>query len=111
MRIFLIAVLTILWAGTTEAAAQSGLASYYSQPQRVACGGKFNPNAMTAAHRTYKCGTQVTVTNKRNGRSVVVTINDRGPFVKGRIIDVSLAAAKKLGMTGSGVVAVTVTQN
>jgi rare lipoprotein A len=86
----------------------AGSASYYWQGQRVACGGKFNPNAMTAAHRTYPCGTKVRVTNKRNGRSVVVTINDRGPFVKGRIIDVSFAAAKVLGMIKAGVVPVSV---
>jgi rare lipoprotein A len=88
--------------------ASAGTASYYWQGQKVACGGKFNPGALTAAHRTYPCGTKVRVTNKRNGRSVVVTINDRGPFVKGRIIDVSLAAAKVLGMTKAGVVPVTV---
>lgn len=88
--------------------AYAGKASYYWQGQKVACGGKFNPHAMTAAHRHFPCGTKVRVTNKHNGRSVVVTINDRGPFVKGRVIDVSLAAAKALGMTKSGVVSVTV---
>ncbi len=86
----------------------AGKASYYWQPQKVACGGKFNPNALTAAHRTLPCGSKVRVTNKRNGRSVVVTINDRGPFVKGRVIDVSLRAAKILGMTKAGVVPVKV---
>ena len=100
----------LLSAIIDRAEAAEGKASYYWQPQKVACGGRFNPNAMTAAHRTYKCGTKVRVTNKRNGRSVIVTINDRGPFIKGRIIDVSLAAAKKLGMTGAGVVPVTVTK-
>lgn len=85
-----------------------GLASYYWQPQRVASGGRFNPNAFTAAHRTYPFGTRVRVTNVRNGRSVVVTINDRGPFVRGRIIDLSLAAARTIQMTNSGVVPVTV---
>lgn len=92
----------IVFAGTT------GKASYYWQPQAIACGGRFNSQALTAAHRSYPCGTKVRVTNIRNGRSVVVTINDRGPFIKGRIIDLSLAAAKKIGMTAAGVVSVKV---
>lgn len=79
-----------------------GIASYYWQPQRVASGGYFNPNALTAAHRTLPFGTKVRVTNKRNGRSVVVTINDRGPFIKGRIIDLSKRAAGVIGMQGAG---------
>lgn len=83
-----------------------GKASYYWQPQRVASGGWFNPNAMTAAHKTLPFGTKVRVTNHHNGRSVVVKINDRGPFVKGRIIDLSKAAAGVIGMQGAGVVPV-----
>ncbi len=63
---------------------------------------------MTAAHRTLPFGTQVRVTNKSNGRSVVVTINDRGPFVRGRIIDLSTGAAGVIGMMGAGVAPVTV---
>ena len=86
----------------------SGMASYYWQPQRVASGGWFNPNAMTAAHKTLPFGTKVRVTNRNNGRSVVVTINDRGPYIKGRIIDLSKAAAQQVGMTGSGVAPVSV---
>jgi len=86
----------------------TGKASYYWQPQRVASGGWFNPNAMTAAHKTLPFGTKVRVTNKINGKSVVVTINDRGPFIKGRIIDLSKAAAKSISMTGAGVVPVSV---
>lgn len=80
----------------------SGIASYYWQPQRVASGGWFNPNAMTAAHKTLPFGTRVRVTNLNNGRAVTVTINDRGPFVKGRVIDLSRAAAQQIGMTGAG---------
>jgi rare lipoprotein A len=87
----------------------SGMGSYYWQPQRVASGGWFNPNAMTAAHKTLPFGTKVRVTNRNNGRSVVVTINDRGPFIKGRIIDLSKAAAKQVGMTASGIAPVSVT--
>jgi rare lipoprotein A len=81
-----------------------GLASYYWQPQRVASGGWFNPNALTAAHKTLPFGTKVRVTNRHNGRSVTVTINDRGPYVKGRVIDLSSRAAGVIGMKGSGVV-------
>jgi len=90
---------------------QNGLASFYWQPQRIACGGgRFNPEAMTAAHKTLKCGTRVKVTNKRNGKSVVVTINDRGPYIAGRIIDLSRAAARAIDMIGSGVVPVTISR-
>lgn len=87
---------------------QTGIASYYWQPQRVASGGYFNPNAMTAAHRTLPFGTKVRVTNKRNGKSVVVTINDRGPFIRGRVIDLSKAAAGVIGMQGAGLAPVVV---
>lgn len=80
-----------------------GVASYYWQPQRVASGGWFNPNAMTAAHKTLPFGTRVRVTHTGNGRSVVVRINDRGPYIKGRIIDLSKAAAGVIGMQGQGV--------
>lgn len=91
-------------AGTTL----TGLASYYWQPQRVASGGWFNPKAMTAAHKTLPFGTRVRVTNARNGRSVEVTINDRGPYIAGRIIDLSDAAAGAIGMKSAGVVPVKV---
>jgi rare lipoprotein A len=81
----------------------NGVASFYWQPQRVASGGWFNPNAMTAAHKTLPFGTRVRVTHASNGRSVIVRINDRGPYVRGRIIDLSRAAASIIGMTGQGV--------
>jgi rare lipoprotein A (peptidoglycan hydrolase) len=84
--------------GTTT----SGVASYYSEPQRLASGGRFNPNAMTAAHKTLPFGTRVRVTHLGNGRSVDVRINDRGPYVAGRVIDLSKAAAGAIGMTGQG---------
>lgn len=80
-----------------------GIASYYWQPQRVASGGWFNPNAMTAAHKTLPFGTRVRVTHLGNGRSVTVTINDRGPYIAGRIIDLSKAAAGVIGMQGQGI--------
>ncbi len=87
----------------------NGIASYYWQPQRVASGGWFNPNALTAAHKTLPFGTRVRVTNKRNGKSVVVRINDRGPYIKGRIIDLSRRAAGVIGMRGAGIAPVSVT--
>ena len=108
---YLLAAMALLWLPIeAEAKSYEGKASYYWQPQAVAGGGRFNPNALTAAHKTFKCGTKVRVTNKRNGKSVVVTINDRGPFVKGRIIDLSKKAAQQISMTGAGVVPVTVTK-
>ncbi len=61
-----------------------------------------NASLLTAAHRSLPFGTKVMVTNKRNGKSVVVRINDRGPFIRGRVIDVSKAAAKNIGMVSSG---------
>ncbi len=85
-----------------------GMASFYWQPQRVASGGWFNPNAMTAAHKTLPFGTRVRVTHLSNGRSVVVRINDRGPYIRGRIIDLSKAAAGVIGMQGQGVARVRV---
>jgi rare lipoprotein A len=66
----------------------------------TASGQKLNPAALTAAHRNLPFGTKVRVTNKNNGRSVVVIINDRGPFVRGRVIDVTPAAARALGFSG-----------
>src|SRR5262245_1437277 len=89
--------------GGSSGAGQSGMASYYWQGQRVASGGWFNPNAMTAAHKTLPFGTRVRVTHAGSGRSVDVVINDRGPYVAGRIIDLSRAAASVIGMTGQGV--------
>ena len=81
---------------------QCGSASWYALTSRTASGERMNPNLMTAAHRYLRFGTKVRVTNKRNGKSVVVRINDRGPFAKGRIIDVSRIAASKLGFIRAG---------
>jgi rare lipoprotein A len=88
---------------------QTGIASYYWQPQALASGGRFDPNAMTAAHKTLPFGTRVRVMHLGNGRSVDVRINDRGPYVAGRIIDLSKAAAGKIGMTGQGIARVSMT--
>jgi rare lipoprotein A len=78
---------------------RSGIASVYSD-HHTASGEQMQPGAMTAAHRTLPFGTRVTVVNLRNGRSAVVRINDRGPFVRGRVIDLSPAAAHVLGIDG-----------
>jgi rare lipoprotein A len=86
-----------------------GVASFYTKGRRTAAGGRYNPGAMTAAHRSLPFGTKVRVTDKRNGRSVTVTINDRGPFKRGRVIDLSRAAARSLGMSHRGVTRVRVT--
>ena len=98
-------------AGTSPRAhhGQTGIASYYWQPQALASGGRFDPNAMSAAHKTLPFGTRVRVKHLSNGRSVDVRINDRGPYVAGRIIDLSKAAAGKIGMTGQGVAHVSMT--
>jgi rare lipoprotein A len=89
-----------------DAAAQTGKASYYKSGHRTANGERFDPHGYTAAHRTLPFGTKVLVTNVKTGKSVIVRINDRGPFIKNRIIDVSYGAAKVLGMTGAGVATV-----
>jgi rare lipoprotein A len=87
-----------------------GKASWYSLPgNKTANGERMNPGAMTAAHRSLPFGTRVRVDNLRNGRSVVVRINDRGPFTGGRIIDLSKGAASQIGMIGSGTASVRVT--
>lgn len=79
-----------------------GLASYYWQGQKTANGEQFDKTALTAAHRTLPFGTRVRVTNTVNGRTVIVRINDRGPFKPGRVIDVSDAAAEVLGFRARG---------
>jgi rare lipoprotein A len=93
------------------AGVQLGLASWYGGRHHggpTASGERFDKRALTAAHRTLRMNTRVRVTNRRNGKSVVLRINDRGPYVKGRIIDVSERAAELLGMKRAGVVPVKV---
>lgn len=81
----------------------SGKASYYSLGQKTASGAAFDPTQLTAAHRTLPFGTRLRVTDPKTGKSVIVTVNDRGPFVGKRVVDVSLAAARVLGMIERGV--------
>jgi rare lipoprotein A len=82
------------------------LASFYGEDTETASGERFNPNELTAAHPTLPFGTRLRVTNIANGHSVVVRVNDRGPFVRGRSVDVSSAAAERIGMVERGVVKV-----
>lgn len=118
-RLIVILTITLLFLDRAAICArartptQQGKASWYQEPQRLAGGGRFNPEAMTAAHRTLPIGTLVRVTHLTSRRSVVVRINDRGPYSKGRIIDVSRAAARELRMINSGVapVALEVVEN
>ena len=105
MMLLVVSILTCQFSPTylrPSTADQAGLASVYSHESGsgTASGQKLNREALTAAHRTLPFGSKVKVTNKRNGRSVVVTINDRGPFVRGRVIDVTPAAAQALGFSG-----------
>jgi|TARA_Y100001968_G_scaffold243104_1_gene226874 rare lipoprotein A len=96
-------------ATTQERFTQSGKASYYARMhhgQRTANGETHDQNALVAAHRSLPFGTRVRVTNQQNGKQVIVRINDRGPFRRGRIIDVSRAAAAQLDMLERGVVRV-----
>jgi rare lipoprotein A len=85
-----------------------GVASFYTEDEWTASGERFNTHAMTAAHPTLPFGTRVRVTNVTNGRSVVVRINDRGPYVPGRVVDLSGSAAESLGMVERGIVKVKV---
>ena len=98
---FAVSVACIGFLQADGVCAETGNAAYY-HGKRTASGEKAGGTEFTAAHRTLPFDTQVRVTNLRNGRSVIVRINDRGPFGRGRIIDVSRAAARELGMIGSG---------
>ena len=83
--------------------ASHGVASYYTEGTKTASGEKFNTLEMTAAHPTLPFGTKLRVTNVDSGRSVTVRVNDRGPYVQGRVVDVSYSAADALGMVGKGI--------
>lgn len=105
MRIVLVAVAFALCGSLLpqQAAAQCGIASWYGgkfHGRRTANGETYNMHGVSAAHKNLSFGTRVRVTNKRTGRSIVVRINDRGPYVRGRIIDLSGGAKKALGMGG-----------
>jgi rare lipoprotein A len=102
--------LTVAGPLASTARAETGIASVYGYDgTKSASGERTNPRGMTAAHRTLPFGTMVTVVNKKNGRQVTVRINDRGPFIAGRIIDLTPAAASQLGF--SGLAPVTISAN
>ena len=89
-------------AAETQTASQ-GVASFYTEGTQTANGEKFDTHQLTAAHPTLPFGTRLRVTNVATGRSVTVRVNDRGPFVPGRVVDVSYSAAETLGMVGGGI--------
>jgi len=105
-RILALGVASLLAATAGQAGEWVGKASYYALKGRTASGVRVG--ALTAAHRTLPFGSRVRVTNLRNNLSVVVTVNDRGPFTRGRVIDVSVAAADSLGFRSAGVAQVKV---
>ncbi len=102
MKPILAILALVFWVGLNigSALGESGIASVYSTKHgnKTASGIKLKDNALTAAHKTIPFGTLVRVINQRNGKSVVVTITDRGPFIKGRIIDLTIAGANSIGM-------------
>ena len=107
----LLALPVLAPAGDRRVEIGTGMASYYGSElsgNRTASGERFDPNAMTAAHRTLSFGSLVAVTNLANGQEVVVRINDRGPFKPGRVIDLSYAAAGVLDMHKHGLAKVKV---
>jgi rare lipoprotein A len=106
-------ILSIAFSSPVWAGSQTGIASVYGNRDghagsRTANGGRLNPSALTAAHRTLPFGTRVAVINQRNGKKVVVRITDRGPFVRGRIIDLTPASARAIGVSGLAPVKLTV---
>jgi rare lipoprotein A len=113
-RIWITAAVAVVCLGGAPAEAYSqktfaGIAAFYDKDYsgRTAAGERYDPSKFTAAHRTLPFGTHLRVTDKKTHRSVVVVVNDRGPFNKGRVLDLSLAAAKALHMTGRGIIRVT----
>ena len=111
--IFFLATL-VTFALTTPAVAQGqqhGKASYYSNSlhgHRTSDGSRYHKDSLTCAHRTLPFGTLLKITNKKNGKEVIVKVTDRGPYCTGRVVDLSMAAARELGMVASGVAAVQV---
>ncbi len=106
MRVIIAATVLIVLA--SPVGAEEGVATWYGKGKRVACGGPFRPMAMEAAHKTLPCGTRVRVTHHGTGKSVIVVIRDRGPYGRGKIIDLNLGAARVLGIVRSGVARVSV---
>lgn len=105
------AALNVTWAPPASALVQCGVASWYDEAagMQAADGGTVDPSALAAAHRFLPFGTRVRVENLANGRATTVAINDRGPFVEGRLIDVTRAAAEQLAFVEGGVARVRIT--
>ena len=98
-------LIIILLISFKSFARTEGVASYYHDKfhgRKTASGVRYHKDSLTCAHRTLPFGTKLKVTNLYNGDTVIVTVNDRGPFIKGRVIDLSKAAAKEIGMLGKG---------
>lgn len=102
-RFAVVAGLTMLVVTGAEAKPVTGMASYYKSGYKTASGERFNPNGLTCAHRTLPFGTKLRVTNIKTGKSVIVRVNDRGPFSHGRVLDLSFGAAREVGLVASGV--------
>ncbi len=96
----LLATLTV--SAPASAGSGCGTASWYALTSKTASGERMNPAKLTAAHKTLPFGTKLKVTNPKNGKSVVVRINDRGPFIRGRVLDLSKAAAQRIGIISRG---------
>ncbi len=111
MRTFIFVIITALLTSCGRQLSESGKASYYADKfdgRKTSSGEIFRQSKNTAAHKSLPFGTKVTVKNLANGKSVKVTINDRGPFVAGRIIDLSKSAAKKIDLVQAGVTSVVI---
>ena len=110
-RLYILLLTALILSLSAWAQTQTGKASYYSKKwtgRRTASGERVHHDSLTCAHKTYPFGTLLRVTNQRNGLQVVVRVNDRGPFGRGRIVDLSWGAAKAIGMLAAGVASVTV---
>jgi rare lipoprotein A len=98
IRTCLPGAIALACAFASPSSAETGIASVYWQPQPLACGGRLDVRSLTAAHKRLPCGTKVRVHHAGTGRSVVVRIRDRGPYIRGRVIDLTPAAARAIGM-------------
>ena len=110
-KIVLTTLTLLLFSFTALAQTQSGKASFYAMKftgRKTASGEQLHHDSLTCAHRTYPFGTQLKVTNPANGKQVIVRVTDRGPYVKGRIIDLSVRAARELGIIAQGIAPVIV---
>jgi len=111
LKKIVLTTLTLLISFIALAQSQSGKASFYSKSssgRKTASGERLHHDSLTCAHRTYPFGTQLLVTNPTNGKHVIVKVTDRGPYVKGRVIDLSFKAAQELGIVAQGIAPVIV---